>query len=401
MNKKTSILTLWLAVLLFGCTSNDLDSFDVEAQIDYCHRKVMATLMEMGEDYDSIPRNVPHGEASWRKAPNTIHEWCSGFWSGVLWYDYALTGDTVVREAAKKWTEALGRSVTDSLFDHDLGIMMTTSYLNGLRFGVKDEKYITTPLIAVDSLCKLYNPCVGTFLSWPRHVQQYQGHNTVISNMINLELLMWADTVKTKARSQLHPDYQAIAESHADTTMEYQFRTDYSCYHIAVYDTITGVHLYNCTQQGAVDESVWSRGQSWAIYGYTMMYRYTHEPRYLDFAQKITDVYLAQLPSDMIPYWDLSQTDYRDASAASVVASALIDLSDMVGGDKGKEYMEAAIQMMKNLSDAPYRSGNINSAFLLHSVGNIATGNTVDGSIIYADYYYLEALYKLKKKKGN
>ncbi|MBQ9362815.1 MAG: glycoside hydrolase family 88 protein [Bacteroidaceae bacterium] len=399
MNKKTSKLILGLLLLLFSCATNNPDSFDVDAEIDYCHKKVMTTLMEIGEDYTQIPRDIQHGETMWKKAPNTIHEWCSGFWPGILWYDYALTGDTVVRIAAENWTEALGNTITDSLFDHDLGIMMTTSYLNGMRFGEKGEKYKTIPLIAADSLCTLYNPNVGTILSWPRHVLDYKGHNTVISNMINLELLLWADTVKTETYPHPHHNYLAIAESHADTTMEYQFRTDYSCYYIAVYDPVTGNHLYNRTHQGAVDESVWARGQSWAIYGYTTMYKYTHEQRYLDFAQKVTDVYLAQLPSDMIPYWDLHQTDYRDASAASVVASALIDLSEMVDKEKGKQYFEAAIQMMKTLSDSPYRSGNINSAFLLHTVGNIATGNNIDGSIIYADYYYLEALYKLKNRK--
>ena len=226
MNKKTSKLTLGLTLLLISCATNNLDSFDVDAEIDYCHKKVMTTLMEIGEDYTQIPRNIQHEETMWKMAPNTIHEWCSGFWSGVLWYDYALTGDTVVRAAARKWTEALGNTVTDSLFDHDLGIMMTTSFLNGMRFGETSEKYKTIPLIAADSLCTLYNPNVGTILSWPRHVLEYKGHNTVISNMINLELLLWADTVKTEVHP--HHNYLAIAESHADTTMEYQFRTDYS-----------------------------------------------------------------------------------------------------------------------------------------------------------------------------
>jgi len=406
---------VWLALVLAGCASGRQADFDVDAQIDYCHRKVLASIWELGDDYTRHARSIPEGETAWQTYPNTTDDWCSGFWAGILWYDYGLTGDTTVLRAARGWTEALHDYAYHPLYDHDLGLIMTTSYLNGYRFMTERggrraadmataDRYRTVLLAAADSLCSLFNPKVGTLLSWPRHVVDYKGHNTVISTMANLELLLWADTARVfidnaEGLELRTNDYLQIAESHADTTMEYQFRTDYSCYNLAVYDTLSGDFLYTRTQQGASDESVWARGQSWAIYGYTLMYRYTQEPRYLDFAQKVTDVYLEQLPKDMVPYWDFSRTDYRDASSACVVASALIDLADYVGGEKGQHYREAAVDMLRSLSEEPYRSGNANAAFLLHSVGNFAEGSDVDASITHADYYYIEALYKLKRLK--
>ena len=429
-------LLVCLSMVLGSCQSRHSRDFDVDAQIDYCHKKVLASIWELGDDYSKHARSIPAGETIWRMCPNDINDWCSGFWAGILWYDYALTGDKTVLKSARGWTEALRSYAYSPGFDHDLGLEMTSSYLNGYRFlseklaGMKDREmkspdvrdealgaetkaleatvneYKTVLLAAADSLSRLFNPKVGTLLSWPRHVMDYKGHNSVISSMANLELLLWADTAKVwidnaEALELRTNDYLKIAESHADTTMEYQFRTDYSCYNMAVYDTLSGDFLYTRTQQGASDESVWARGQSWAIYGYTLMYRYTREPRYLDFAQKVTDVYLSQLPEGMIPYWDFSQTNYRDASSACVVASALIDLSDFVGGEKGRQYLDAAEEMLQSLSEEPYRSGNANSAFLLHSVGNFSEGSDVDASITHADYYYIEALYKLKAQESS
>jgi unsaturated chondroitin disaccharide hydrolase len=149
---------------------------------------------------------------------------------------------------------------------------------------------------------------------------------------------------------------------------------------------------------------MWARGQSWAIYGYTMVYRETKDPRFLDFAQKVTDVYLSRLPEDLIPYWDFNAPDIpaapRDASAACVVASALLELSTLVSDkEKANSYREKAERMLTVLSTGKYRSGNVNSAFLLHSTGHKPNGGEIDASIIYADYYYIEALLRAKKLK--
>jgi len=172
---------------------------------------------------------------------------------------------------------------------------------------------------------------------------------------------------------------------------------------VAVYDTLTGQFLRGLTHQGYADESMWSRGQSWAIYGYTMVYRFTHDPVFLRFAQKVTDIYLKRLrqtSDDWVPLWDMDDPRGleapKDASAACVVASALLELSTYVGGTQGSAYRDAAVKMLTDLSSDRYQSGNRNVSFLLHSTGHHPAGNEIDASIIYADYYYLEALLRLK-----
>jgi unsaturated chondroitin disaccharide hydrolase len=256
-------------------------------------------------------------------------------------------------------------------------------------------------LRAADSLATLFNPKVGTILSWPRPVPGVDWplrHNTIMDNMINLELLFWAS--KNGGTKKLYD----MAVSHATTTMNNHFRPDNTSYHVVVYDTATGKKVKGITHQGYSDNSMWARGQSWAIYGFTMCYRESKNQEFLDFAQKITDVYLKDLPADLIPYWDFNAPDIpnapRDASAACVVASALLELSTFVQ-DKAKAnmYRTKARQMLQSLSSPAYQSGSVNNAFLLHSTGHKPAGSEINASIIYADYYYVEALLRAKKLK--
>ena len=145
---------------------------------------------------------------------------------------------------------------------------------------------------------------------------------------------------------------------------------------------------------------MWARGQAWAIYGYTMVYRETGDPKYLDFARRVADVYLDRLPSDRVPYWDFDDPAIpsapRDASAACVVASALLDLQQYCDGDAKKRYFDEAERMLRSLSGESYRSAPNKCSFLDHSTGHHPAGSEIDAAIIYADYYYLEALLKYR-----
>lgn len=213
--------------------------------------------------------------------------------------------------------------------------------------------------------------------------------------MINLELLFWAS--KNGGSRRLYE----IAVQHAKTTMRNHFRPDYSSYHVVVYDS-TGKAVKKITHQGYSDSSMWARGQAWAIYGYTMAYRETRDGDFLGFAQKVADVYLQRLPDDFIPYWDFNAPgipdEPRDASAAAVTASALIELSTFVtDSSKSAHYRNMAGKMLAALSSEKYQSRKVNDALLLHSTGHRPNNNEVDASIIYADYYYMEALLRLKK----
>ena len=265
------------------------------------------------------------------------------------------------------------------------------------------QDYKNVILASADSLATLFNPVVGTILSWPREVKPRNWpHNTIMDNMMNLDMMFWA--AKNGGNKLLYD----LAVTHAKTTMKNHFRPDGSCYHVAVYDTINGDLIKGVTHQGYADHSMWARGQSWAIYGYTMVYRYTHNRVFLDFAQKVTDIYIKRLKEtsdDLVPLWDMDDPRGvkggapKDASAACVVADALLELQQYVGGEKGEEYKLFALQSLAQLSTDRYQSGKKNVAFLMHSTGHHPAGSEIDASIIYADYYYLEALMRAKALK--
>lgn len=200
--------------------------------------------------------------------------WTCGFWPGILWYLYEDTKDNMWREAAGKVTDMIAPLAYRKAKSHDSGFIMMCSLGNGYRLTGKPE-YKEGLLHAADSLAMLYNPVVGTILSWPGMVKKENWpHNTIIDNMMNLELLFWA------ARNGGGQYLYDIACKHAETTMKHQFRKDYSCYHVAVYDTLDGHFIKGVTHQGLSDDSMWARGQAWAIYGYTMVYRETHDVRF-------------------------------------------------------------------------------------------------------------------------
>ncbi len=373
------------------------ESIDVDSALGYCHSKVVRSLDELSRDsidYTMMPRNIAAGDSVWHCRKATPDEWCSGFWPGVLWYDYEMTGDEKIREKAEKYTESLEYLSQRPIFDHDLGFLIFCSYGNGYRL-TQNPKYKQVILASADSLATLYNPEVGTLLSWPRNVEMLGGHNTIMDNMINLEMLFWA------ARNGGSQRLYDIAVKHAETTMTHQFRPDGTCYHVAVYDPKNGNFLRCMTHQGYADNSTWARGQAWAIYGYTMVYRETQDKKFLDFACKVTDAYLNRLPEDYVPYWDFDDPAIpqapRDASAACVVASALLELQKYCPEEKGKEYKENAVKMLASLSGDSYRSPEHRSSFLDHSTGHHPAGSEIDASIIYADYYYIEALQRLAK----
>lgn len=405
-----------------------------EGALAYCANQVRRSLQALDTvGYSQMPRNILEGQTQWNTRRVSAEEWCSGFWPGVLWMTYEATGDTAICHAAVHYTESLDSLAYQPAYDHDLGFIIINSFLKGIE-ALQHRPVATTAcnsdsliahyrsvaLAAADTLATLFNPTVGTMLSWPRHVKDYGGHNTIMDNMMNLELLFWA------AENGGKKSLRDIAIKHAETTMLHHFRPDGSCYHVAVYDTLDGHFLRGVTHQGYSDSSMWSRGQSWAVNGYTMVYRFTHDDRFLQHAQKVTDIYIQRLletngcselakkwgkgiaPSltgdewsgaDLIPRWDMDAPDeVKDASAACVVASALFELSAYVPEQKGALYRAFAEESLRQLSTHGYQSGERNVAFLMHSTGHHPAGSEIDASIVYADYYYIEALLRQEKK---
>ncbi|MDN5286532.1 MAG: glucuronyl hydrolase [Mucilaginibacter sp.] len=385
-------MIIWLLPSVY--TLGWAQTINTAREIAYCADQAQKTLNQIPPGDYNIPRGIDHDKNVWRYVD--YHDWCSGFWPGILWDLYAVTHNDKWKIQADRFTRELTPLSSQSGFDHDLGFMVLNSFGQGYQL-TKSTAYKQVILRSADSLATLFNPRVGTILSWPQMVKKMGWpHNTIIDNMINLELLFWAS--KNGGSHELYD----IAVRHAETTMRNHFRPDYTSYHVVVYDTVTGKKIKGITHQGYADSSMWARGQSWAIYGFTMCYRETRKAEFLNFAQKVADVYLQRLPADRIPYWDFNDPAIpnapRDASAAAVTASALLQLSGFVS-DKAKAdyYYKQAVAMLTTLSSAAYQSRSTNSAFLLHSTGHHPAGSEIDASIIYADYYYLEALMRLQK----
>ena len=194
-----------------------------------------------------------------------------------------------------------------------------------------------------------------------------------------------------------------MAMSHANQTLKNHFRDDFSSYHVVDYNPADGSVIKRITHQGIADESVWSRGQAWGLYGFTMCYRYTKDVRYLQQAQRIARFFFTQndLPADLIPYWDMRDPAIatkpaevpRDASAAAIFASGLYELATYVGEAEAQHYREIADGILQALT-AHYQPApeTAQGFLLLHSTGNYPANDEIDVPIIYADYYYLEAL---------
>lgn len=327
-----------------------------------------------------------------------VDDWCSGFFPGSLWYLGELTGDQDWSRRAADYTETLD-SAQYLTWHHDVGFIIGSSYLNGYRLGGK-EQYAPVVVNAAKSLATRFRPGAGVIQSWnvDKGWQSERGWAcpVIIDNMMNLEIMFEATRLTGDST------FYDIAVSHANTTMAHHFRPDFSCYHVVDYDPATGDVRHRQTAQGYADESSWARGQAWALYGYTMCYRYTGDPNYIYQAIKVCDMIFntPSMPDDLVPYWDYNApnipSEPRDASAAACTASALYELSTYL---PGRGYKELADKVVASLSSPAYRAatGENNHFLLMHSVGSIPHGHEIDVPINYADYYYLEAL--LRKKK--
>jgi len=295
-------------------------------------------------------------------------------------------------------------SVKYLTWHHDVGFMINCSFGNAYRI-TKNEAYKEVMIKAAESLSTRFRPAAGVTQSWnvDRGWQSTRGWEcpVIIDNMMNLELLFKVTEFSGDS------SYYKMAVSHADKTMKNHFRPDYSSYHVVDYDPETGEVRKKNTAQGYAHESAWARGQAWAIYGYTVCYRYTKDPKYLQQSEGIAEFIFSHpnMPEDLVPYWDFNAPEIpyepRDASAAAIIASALYELSAY--SENGREYQQTADKIVESLSSPTYRAAiGTNSYFLLmHSVGSIPHGQEIDVPLNYADYYFLEALYRKNNLNKN
>lgn len=370
-----------------------------------CSQKLSAVVKDAEKQTDVLLKEIPaakEGKAN-LVSPRTVEDgklklvasgdWTSGFFPGELWYLYEFTGDKKWKEKADSFTRLIEKEKFNGV-THDMGFKIYCSFGNGYRL-TKDSYYKDVIIQSAKTLITRFRPTTGVIRSWDHHKEKWQ-FPVIIDNMMNLELL-FAATKLTGDSS-----FYKIAVTHANTTMKNHFRNDFSSYHVVDYDTLTGKVISKMTHQGYADESAWARGQAWALYGYTMCYRETKDPRYLSQAESVAAYLLNNpaMPSDAVPYWDFKDPGIpnvpRDASAAAVIASGLYELS---GYSKNtKQYRAFADKIMTSLTNN-YRSpiGDNKGFILIHSTGNKPANSEIDAPINYADYYYLEALLRGRK----
>lgn len=342
---------------------------------------------------DSLRLKPVNHDLGTRRYCFSIYDWTSGFFPGSLWYAYQLTGDEVLKKDAVKFTNYL-YPVRKFNGTHDIGFMMNCSYGNAYRLSPADS--VRQALIeTAENLCGRFNPTIGSIRSWDFGQWNFP---VIIDNMMNLDLLFYVSHLTGDDK------YKNLALKHADTTLKNYFRKDHSSYHVVSYNNDGTVEM-KCTHQGKNDESSWARGQAWGIYGYTSCYRESKEKRFLNQAEAIASLIMERVKTeDLVPLWDYDAPDTpqtpRDASAASITASALIELSTLV--KDGKVYLDYAEKLLKSLSSDAYlaKMGTNQGFILMHSTGSLPNGSEIDTPINYADYYYLEALLRYMQVKG-
>lgn len=390
MMKKATILlvtTITLFLLSLSCKSEKKEnpttvSVSIASLLTLRYQK----LLEYPVDSMSFPRSYNKNKSETFKVLSK--DWTSGFFPGNLWQLYKLTGNEAYKTQAEAWTVHMEKEKLNG-GTHDMGFKIYCSFGEGYEV-TNNEHYKEVMIESAKTLINRFNKNVGSLRSWDFNKDVWE-FPVIIDNMMNLELLFEATKISGDST------YHNIAVTHANTTLKNHFRPNNSSYHVVVYDTITGLAKNKVTHQGIKDDSSWARGQGWGIYGYSMAYRYTKDPAYLKQAEASAEFYLnhPNLPEDGIPFWDFDDpaTDKpRDVSAATVIASGLLELATF--STNSEKYIAYADKVLNTLKSEEYLvDPSINAPFILdHSTGNWPKKDEMDEPIVYADYYFLEAL---------
>ena len=330
---------------------------------------------------------------TWELRP--YNQWTSGFFAGSLWYMYRLTREDEWRALAERWTAGVepAKSIRTT---HDLGFMVFDSFGHGYSL-TRNPRYRSVVVEASTSLATRYHDRVGAVKSWDTEGgtdrRRDWKYPVIVDNLMNLEMLfVAADWGESRWRD--------LAERHALTSANAHLRSDGSTSHVALFNPETGALERTVTWQGSSDSSSWARGQAWAIHGFTTAFRHTRNAEILRAAERAADYFIAHLPPDAVPYWDLTHPDIpwteRDASAAAIAASGLLDLARVTSPPAALRYRESAQRILASLSASYLTEGTANAAILAHATGQRPQNLEVDTGIVYGDYYFVEALLRLK-----
>lgn len=392
MLHKLKITIFLLSIsLLSSCKEKGSTNFDLKKVLESRY----VNFLNYKPDSIGFPRSFSFEKNKIKKVRS--RDWTSGFYAGNLWQLYEITGDVQYKELAKQWTAFVEREKFNNR-THDMGFKVFCSFGKGLEFE-ENKQYEEIIVKSSKTLISRYDSVVGSIRSWDFNKKRWD-FPVIIDNMMNLEMLF--EATKITGDSTFHN----IAVQHANTTLQNHFRKDNSCYHVVDYSPIDGRIRMKVTHQGFADDTSWARGQAWAIYGFTMAYRYTKDVRYLNQAVATTRFFLnhENLPEDGIPYWDFNAPNIpnepRDVSAGAIVASALTELYGYTGDKVYIDYSGRFIETVQTPNYLILEDNNI-PFILSHSTGNWNKNDEVDAPIVYGDYYYLETLLRLRKITNN
>lgn len=391
--KNQIVLILFSLLFIYSCQSHRINKLSTKEDInntDTLLSKRFIKLANFSVNPTGIPRSIDKDLVELKTSSTTT--WTSGFFAGNLWYIYLLTNEDRYKEKALRWTKIVEKEKNNNS-DHDIGFKIYNSYGNAYKI-TQNEEYAKVIIKSANTLLTRYNDAIKAIKSWDSKEGIWE-YPVIIDNMMNLELLFEA-YILTKDSL-----YYNAAVNHANTTLKNHFREDHSTFHVVDYLMDGSVNAKK-THQGYSDHSAWSRGQAWAVYGFTMAYRYTNDNAYLNQAEQTALFYLnhENLPSDGIPFWDFDDPEIpnapKDVSAATIMASAFYELYEY---SKKDIYLEYSKMVLANLNQPEYLlSESVQAPFILtRSTGNYNKNSEIDCPIVYADYYFLEALIRQKK----
>ena len=377
---------------LVSCKTEKKQQYNAHNELESRYNKLLLYKL----DSMAFPRSYSHENKQIKKVPSK--DWTSGFFAGNLWQIYELTGNEAYKKRAQQWTAFIEKEKLNDK-THDMGFKVFCSFGNGLNIDSDNQDYKDIIVESAKTLSTRFDESIGSIRSWDFNKDVWQ-FPVIIDNMMNLELLF--EATKISGDSTFHK----LAVKHANTTLKNHFRPDGSTWHVVDYDTITKQQRLKVTHQGIHDNSAWARGQGWAINGYTMVYRYTKDIQYLERAKATAKFFInhKNLPEDGIPYWDFDDPDIpnvsRDASAAAIVASGLVELYEYT---KNEDYLNYSKKVATNLKSTNYiLSKEIKIPFILdHSFGDWSKRAEMNEPIVYGDYYFLETLIRLNDLETN
>ena len=327
--------------------------------------------------------------------------WGNGFWSGILWHAYELTGNekykNVILSQIPSWTKRIEEKI--GVNHHDMGFLYSLSCVAAYKL-TGNEEAKAAAIKAADHLCTRYQE-KGQFIQAWGNVDDPKSYRLIVDCLLNIPLLYWASEVTG------NPRYEEIAWNHFNSTVEVCCRADASTYHTYYFDPKTGEPLEGKTHQGAFDDSAWARGQTWGIYGPMLTYVYKKSDKALQVSKATTNYFLNNLPADYIAYWDLcfkdGSTEPRDTSSNAICLCGMLELiKHMDESDPLREiYINASKRLMNALIDNISASVPESNGLLLHQTYALPQGIGIDEHNIWGDYFYFEALHRMLNPDWN